>query len=93
MTGIKATPAAQKEQEARQAHELQSNPMFIRAMQEIEDEYTREWKTSPGPNSDYRERAYYMVQAVDRLRRHLSDYEVTGKLEVAKVRKHLEDKK
>lgn len=77
---IKTTPADQQEQDARDAEALKSNPMFLRALDEIEAMYTEEWKRTEGPHTEYRERAYFMVRAVDKLRGHINEYATNGKL-------------
>lgn len=77
---IQPTPDHTKEQDAQHAEALNNNPLFRRALDEIEEMYTEEWKRTEGPHAEYRERAYYMVRAIDKLRAHINEYASTGKL-------------
>lgn len=86
---IKATPKAEIDQNERDAKALIENPLFKRALDELEDSYTREWKNSDGPHQEYRERAYYMIKALAKLRDHLNEYQTSGKVNQQRVKQNL----
>lgn len=89
---IQPTPAAEKEADAQAAKVLLDNPMLHRCLQEIEQQYTDEWKKTEGPHSEYRERAYFMVKAIDRLKMHIAEYATTNKLNRQRVKEHMQEK-
>lgn len=89
---IKPTPAHEKEADAEAANILLDNPMLHRCLMEIEALYTEEWKRTEGPHAEYRERAYFMVKAIDRLKVHIGEYATTGKLNRQRVKEHMQDK-
>lgn len=77
---IEPSDAVQKEEDIKLAQALRDNPLLHRALDEIEEMYTSEWKRTEGPHAEYRERAYYMVRTIDRLRQHINEYVTNGKL-------------
>lgn len=77
---IKPTPKAELEARREQAEALQNNPLWRQALDEIEAIYTEEWKRTEGPHADFRERAYYMVRSIEKLRTHINEHIITGKL-------------
>lgn len=89
---IQPTPEAQKQEDERLAQDLENNPLLQRAFTEIEEMYTNEWKRTEGPHDDMRERAYWMVRSIERLRSHISEYMVTGKLNKQRVKDTLDSK-
>lgn len=89
---IQPTPKAQQDQDARAAQDLLNNPLWLRALDEIEEAYTHEWKRTEGPHAEYRERAYFMVRAVDKLRQHINEYVSTGKLNRQRAKETMQSK-
>lgn len=89
---IKPTPGHKQDEDARAAEALKDNPMLQRALDEIEEMYTAEWKRTEGPHTDYRERAYFMVRAVDKLRAHINEYVSTGKLNKNRPKEVMQEK-
>lgn len=89
---IKPTPADQKEREAQEAQALKDNPMLQRMLDEIEGAYTHEWKMTEGPHTEYRERAYFMVRSVEKLRQHINEYVTNGKMGSRRAKDTLEGK-
>lgn len=89
---IKPTPADEQDRDAQAAAELQGNEFLARALNEIEEAYTREWKNTEGPHDDMRERAYYMVRAIDRLKSHIANYAVTRKINKQAVKETMQGK-
>lgn len=89
---IEPTPAAQKDEDARNAQALKDNPMFLRALDEIEEMYTAEWKRTEGPHADMRERAYFMVRTIERLRQHINEYVTNGKLNPSQPKAVMKEK-
>jgi hypothetical protein len=89
---IEPTPQAKQDQDARDAEALLNNGLWLRALDEIEEAYTREWKRTEGPHAEYRERAYFMVRAVDKLRQHVNEFVSTGKLHSARAKETIQGK-
>ncbi len=89
---IKPTPVHKLDEDARAAEALKDNPMLQRCLDDLEDMYTREWKRTEGPHGDMRERAYYMVRAIDRLRQHVNEYVNNGKVNPTRVKDTVQGK-
>lgn len=89
---IKPTPADKLESEAKAAEALRENPMLVKCLDDIEDMYTHEWKRTEGPHDDMRERAYYMVRAIDRLRQHINEYVSNGHINPSRVKDTMKGK-
>lgn len=89
---IKPTPAHQRDEEAREAEALQGNAMLARCLDELEAMYTEEWKKTEGPHTDYRERAYYMVRAIDKLRQHINEFVQNRKVNPTRVKRTVQGK-
>lgn len=90
---IKGTPQAQIDADAREAEALTNNAFLQRMFDEIEETYTREWKDSDAPHEDYRERAYYMIRTLNKLRNHINQYRVSGNLDKQQVKNNLKNSK
>jgi len=91
-TNIKPTPKDQQDRDINAAQALLDNPLWVQALDDIEEAYTKEWKRTEGPHAEFRERAYFMVRAVDKLRQHINEYVSTGKLNSRRARETMEGK-
>lgn len=89
---IKPTPPDQKEKDNRDAQALRDNPLLMRCLEEIEEMYTTEWKRTEGPHAEMRERAYFMVRTIERLRQHINEYVTNGKLNPAQPKAVMREK-
>ncbi len=89
---IKPTAEAEKNLREEQAKALLANPIWTEALEDIERTYTNEWKITDPAHVEYRERAYYIIKALDKLKAHINEHIVTGKLNSQRAKETMKGK-
>lgn len=80
MSDIKKTPQVEVDRLKQAAKHLKDNPLWEEALGKIEAEYIREWQETAPVQTTQRENAYFMVQAVGRLRQQINSFAQAGAL-------------
>lgn len=75
---IQPTPGDKVERLRKAAKLLDDNPLWQEALDELEQEYTTAWAETDPVQTTHRENAYYMVQAIRRLRQQVKNFTQAG---------------
>jgi hypothetical protein len=78
---IEATPQSEVERLRLAAAHLKDNPLWSEAMDVIEAEYVELWVNTEPVQTTHRENAYFMLQAVRKLRQQLQTFAQAGSLQ------------
>ncbi len=77
---IQPTPDTEVQRLRQAAEHLQGNPLWNEALDTIEAEYIREWRETSPVQTTQRENAFFMVQAVGKLRQQINSFAQAGAL-------------
>lgn len=81
MSKLQPTPQDEIERLRTAGKALHDNPIWQEALDRMEAEYTELWAGSQLAQGATRENAFFMVQAIRKLRSQLRSFANTGKLE------------
>lgn len=78
---IQPTPDTEVQRLRKAAQHLADNPLWHEALDTMESEYLELWKRSDPIQTTQRENAYYMVQAIGKLRQQLQTFAQAGTMQ------------
>lgn len=87
---IKPTPADEVDRLKNAAKMLHDNPLWQEALDKLEGEYTAAWANTDPVQTTHRENAYYMVQAVKKLRQQMQNFTQVGAIHRQGIRNNVE---
>lgn len=71
----------------KRAEQLQADPVLVEALRSIRQKQIDQWAASSPEKEDQRQRAYFMLQAVDQLTIQLNAMVGDGKFEERRIQK------
>lgn len=92
MTKIKKSNPADNQANAEAAERVENSDFIQRCFTELEEVYTKEMVDSAPQHIEYRENAYNMLRALNRLQVHIQEYIGTGKISRSRVKGNVEGK-